>query len=101
MEAQEAKRQYEIKQKSALATVVENFQKEYPTASVVAGRGYTYNNYGRRSQYNEFDQVTINLENGIVMKYRVYADCSLGMVGIEYPKMEAAELVSSLNSLKF
>lgn len=101
IEAQEAKRQYELKQKSAIVTVVENFKKEYPTANVFADQGCSYNPYNRRNSYTQFDQVVIALENGIVMKYRVYADCTLSMVGIEYPKMKATELVSSLNSLKF
>jgi len=101
IEAQEAKRQYELKQKSAIVTVVENFKKEYPTANVFAEQGSSYNPYNRRSPYTQFDQVTIALENGIIMKYRVYADCTLSMVGIEYPKMKATELISNLNTLKF
>lgn len=99
IEAIKAKKAHENKQKSAVEQVVAELSAQFPTATVVAGRDYRANVSKR--QYTEYDAITVKLENGITIKYQVHADKSLTKMSIEYPKVEATDLINALSNIKF
>ena len=102
IEAIEAKKAHENKQKSAVEQVVAELSAQYPTATVAAGRDYRYNQYASRNrQYTEYDAVTVALENGITIKYQVYSDKTMSRMSIEYPRVETTDLLNALNNIKF
>lgn len=101
IEAEQAKVVHAQKQKSAIEEVVAELTAQYPTAEITAKQDYYTTNYGNKPKYIDYNAVVINFENGISVKYRVYADKGMTRMGIEFPHAEAMDVIKALNSIKF
>ena len=68
--AETAQYKYEIanKTKSTVEYTVDKYKKLYPEAEVTAGRGYS----SGRSNYTEFDTVTVKFKSGSYVVFEVY-----------------------------
>ena len=94
--AEETKR----KTASALETTLSTMQERYPDALVHAGKSGEYGNSWKRTNWFEYDTVTITFTNGIRIVYRVYPDGSLGRKEITFPKMDTAyDLMDAMNAI--
>jgi len=90
------------KQASAKDKTIAKMKELYPDATVEGGRGGEYANSWNRTGWFDYDTVTITFANGITIKYRVYADMSLGRKEMTFPKMETAyDLMDVMNSVTF
>lgn len=98
----EAQELHKNKQKNAVETAVANLMEQFPTAKIVAGRGYKFNHHASPSnRYTDYDAIDVTLENGIEIEYRVYSDGQLSRMDLRFPKHSTAELLSQLNNMKF
>jgi hypothetical protein len=90
------------KQASAKDKTIAKMKELYPDATVEGGKGGEYANPYKRTDWIEYDTVTITFANGITIKYRVYADMSLGRKEMTFPKMETAyDLMDAMNNVTF
>jgi hypothetical protein len=90
------------KQASAKDKTIAKMKELYPDATVEGGTGGDYANPYKRTDWVQYDTVTITFANGIKIKYRVYADMSLGRIEMTFPKMETAyDLMAVMNSVTF
>lgn len=94
--AEETKR----KTATALENIVATMAERYPDASIVTGKSGEYGNSWKRTNWFEYDTVTITFTNGIRIVYRVYPDGSLGRREITFPKMNTAyDLMDVMNAV--
>jgi hypothetical protein len=90
------------KQASAKDKTIAKMKELYPDATVEGGKGGEYANSWNRTGWVDYDTVTITFANGIKIKYRVYADMSLGRKEVTFPKMETAyDLMDVMNNVTF
>jgi hypothetical protein len=90
------------KQASAKDRTIAKMKELYPDATVEGGEGGEYANPYKRNGWIQYDTVTITFANGIKIKYRVYADMSLGRKEMTFPKMETAyDLMDVMNNVTF
>ena len=102
IQRREAQELHKNKQKNAVETAVANLIEQFPTAKIVAGRGYKFNHHASPSnRYTDYDAIDVTLENGIEIEYRVYSDGQLSRMDLRFPKHSTAELLSQLNNMKF
>lgn len=102
IEQRKAQELYKNKQRNAIETAVADLNTQFPTAKVVAGRGYKINHYGSpSSRYQKYDKIDVVLENGVEVEYRVYANGTLERMSLKFPSHNATDLLSQLNEMKF
>ena len=85
-----------IKKASAVDTAVADLRAKYPTATVTAEKSYRKMGNG----YRDYDQVTIQLTNGIKATYEVYPSGSLQRLNVTFGKIDTDVLLDVLSSLE-
>ena len=97
-----AKAKFEEDKKDAVKTVFKKIADKYPSATVVTGDSGERLNYGRKSEWVSYPTITVNFDNGIMIKYRVYPDGSLGRKEITFPNQKDAwSLMDAMSALSF
>ena len=97
-----SKAKLEVDKKDAVKTVFKKIADKYPNATVVTGESGERLNYGRKSEWVGYPTITVTFDNGIMIKYRVYPDGSLGRKEITFPNQKDAwSLMDAMSTLSF
>jgi hypothetical protein len=89
----------EQKKASGLDTAYNNLVNKYPLATIIKSSEWERNSYDKRSGGESINIITITLPNSISIKYKVYADGSLGRKEIKYPFKDNLDLLDALNKI--
>ena len=85
--------------RNAIEQTIGRLSAEYPTATVTSGKNHKYNPYSRTNRFTEYDCITVALENGITVAYRIYSDGSLSQESITYPEMSNETMLGILSKI--
>jgi hypothetical protein len=96
-----AKAKLEDDKKDAVKTAFKQITDTYPNATVVIGESGDRHNYGRKSEWVSYPTIAVNFDNGVMIKYRVYPDGSLGRKEITFPNQNAWSLMDAMSKLSF
>lgn len=88
----------EQKKASSLDIAYNNFVNKYPDANVVKSTEWE-RHYSNKNSGETINIITITLANGIIVKYKVYEDGSLGRKEIRYPSNKNFDLLDTLNNI--
>lgn len=97
-EAIRAKAEQNLRQVTAVDSVVSRMAMLYPDAQIVSGTDGEYVGT-RRQNWVSYDTVSITMPNGVFLKYRVYPDCSLVRKQISLGTSDAWETLEKLSKI--
>lgn len=99
IESEESKRKIAAMKLDAVQNTVAKLNELYPTATVVADKGWEQGHWSKRSNGSEYDKVTITFANGIKMVYKVYSDGSLSRKEITFNNTKQWDLIDIMSKI--